>query len=44
MLDTYDFMLDENNGWEELQDIENIMEQDNTPYDDYFILHCKRNY
>lgn len=36
MLDTYDFMLDENNGWEELQDIENIMKQDNTLYDDYF--------
>ena len=36
MLDTYDFMLDENNGWEELQDIENIMKQDNILYDDYF--------
>ena len=36
MVDTYDFMLDENKGWEELQDIENIMKQDNTPYDDYF--------
>ena len=36
MLDTYDFMLDENNGWEELQDIENIIKQDNTLYDDYF--------
>ena len=36
MVDVYDFMLDENNGWEELQDIENIMKQDNTSYDDYF--------
>ena len=36
MLDTYDFMLDENNGWKELQDIENIMKQDNTSYDGYF--------
>lgn len=36
MLDTYDFMLDENNGWEEIQNIENIMKQDNTLYDDYF--------
>lgn len=36
MIDTYDFMLDENNGWEELQDIENIMKKDNTSYDDYF--------
>ena len=36
MLDTYDFMLDENNGWEELQNIENLTKQDNTSYDDYF--------
>ena len=36
MVDVYDFMLDENKGWEELQDIENIMKQDNTLYDDYF--------
>lgn len=36
MVDVYDFMLDENKGWEELQDIENIMKQDNTSYDDYF--------
>lgn len=36
MIDVYDFMLDENNGWEELQNIENIIKQDNTLYDDYF--------
>ena len=36
MLDVYDFMLDENNGWEELQNIENTVKQDNTLYDDYF--------
>ena len=36
MIDVYDFMLNENNGWEELQDIENLTKQDNTLYDDYF--------
>ena len=36
MLDVYDFINDETNGWEELQDIENIIKQDNTLYDDYF--------
>ena len=36
MLDVYDFMLNETNGWEELQNIENLTKQDNTSYDDYF--------
>ena len=36
MIDVYDFINDETNGWEELQNIENIMKQDNPPYDDYF--------
>ena len=38
MIDVYDFMLNENNGWEELEDIENLIKQDNTPYEDYFYL------
>ena len=28
----------ESNGWEEIIDIENLIKQDNTPYDDYFSL------
>lgn len=36
MIDVYEFMQDENNGWEELQDIEDLIKQDNTPYDNYF--------
>lgn len=35
MIDVYDFINNETNGWEELQDIEDLMKQDNTPYDNY---------
>lgn len=38
MIDVYDFINNESNGWEEIIDIENIIKQDNTPYDDYFSL------
>ena len=37
-VDVYDFINNESNGWEEIIDIENLIKQDNTPYDDYFSL------
>lgn len=36
MIDVYDFINNESNGWEEIIDIENLIKQDNIPYDDYF--------
>lgn len=39
MIDVYDFINNESNGWEEIIDIENLIKQDNTPYDDYFPYH-----
>lgn len=31
MIDVYDFINNESNGWEEIINIENLIKQDNTP-------------